>query len=59
MWKLYMIMEFRFDVNVGFKEQMKIYHCYDLIMLVWLSLVIQSVDKTLAQEECIAFFFSN
>jgi hypothetical protein len=36
MWKLYMIMEFRFDVNVGFKEQMKMYHCYDLIMSVWL-----------------------
>jgi len=29
-----MIMEFRFDVNVGFKEQMKIYQCYDLLMLV-------------------------
>jgi hypothetical protein len=29
-----MIMEFRFDVNVGFKEQMKMYHCYDLIMSV-------------------------
>jgi hypothetical protein len=29
-----MIMEFRFDVNVGFNGQMKIYQCYDLIMLV-------------------------